>query len=220
MNVNFILFTDGSVRRFDGHSATAYGVVVLDVVTKRYTTFSGTLASDSIVYAEAWAIYRGLQFINKTCSARDEKPSVLVVTDNKLNVSILTDYIPNQWNLSNWNKWRKKDGSRVKNQEVYQNIVELIMDHDISAKFIHINSHLNTSEWRVIQAKLKDVGVKLDKDLCKVFVKMNAIADKLATDATMAEKIRIREEGSDGSDDSSNPMRRYPRRNIDRRISV
>lgn len=196
VNVNFILFTDGSVRRFKDNdkrkTVSAYGVVVLDVLTKRYTTFSGSLGTDSIVYAEAWAIYRGLQFINKSCKKRMVKPTVLVVTDNKLNVSILSDYIPNLWDLSNWNCWRKRDGSKVKNQEVYQNIMELIIDNDLQVRFTHINSHLSSGDWKMIQNKLKDSGINLDKELCKIFVKMNNLADNLATGITLEQKETIR----------------------------
>lgn len=192
MKVNFILFTDGSVRRFDQSKiASAYGVVVLDCITKRYTTFGGNLDTDSIVFAEAWAVYRGLQYINKICKRRSAKPAVLVVTDSKLNVSILTDYIPNHWDLSDWDHWKKKDGGHVKNQEVYQNILELIMDNGLTVRFMHIKSHLKMNEWHLIDAKAKDIGVDLKKSICKLFMKMNNLADETATELTQQQKDKL-----------------------------
>lgn len=188
MKVNFILFTDGSVRHFDGQTASAYGVVLLDCDAKRCTKFGGPLKSNSIVFAEAWAVYRGLQYINKICKYRSSKPNVLVVTDSKLNVSILTDYIPNQWDLSDWNHWKKKDGERVKNQEVYQNIMELIVDNNLKVRFMHIHSHLKINEWQLIQSKASSIGVDLKKDICKLFVQMNQLADETATEITQSKK--------------------------------
>ena len=125
--MNYILFTDGSVRRLrTGECISGYGIVVVDTTTKQYTCFGGDIRTTSIVYAEAWAIYRGLHFISKITKTRNVKPHVLVVSDSKLNVSILGDLIPNTWDLSDWDNWKKKDGSPVMNQELYRDIVELI----------------------------------------------------------------------------------------------
>ena len=112
MKVNYILFTDGSVRRLrTGECISGYGIVVVDTTTKQYTCFGGDIRTTSIVYAEAWAIYRGLHFISKITKTRNVKPHVLVVSDSKLNVSILGDLIPNTWDLSDWDNWKKKDGN-------------------------------------------------------------------------------------------------------------
>lgn len=192
MKVNFILFTDGSVRRFHkDQTVSAYGVVVLDCTTKRYTKFGGKLHTDSIVFAEAWAVYRGLQYIHTMCKRRSVKPTVLVVTDSKLNVSILTDYIPNHWDLSDWNHWKKKDGGKVKNQEVYQNILELIVDNGLTVRFMHIKSHLKMNEWHLIDSKAKTIGVDLKKSICKLFMKMNNLADETATELTQQQKEKL-----------------------------
>ena len=192
MKVNFILFTDGSVRRFHkDQTVSAYGVVVLDCTTKRYTKFGGKLHTDSIVFAEAWAVYRGLQYIHTLCKRRSVKPTVLVVTDSKLNVSILTDYIPNHWDLSDWNHWKKKDGGKVKNQEVYQNILELIVDNGLTVRFMHIKSHLKMNEWHLIDSKAKTIGVDLKKSICKLFMKMNNLADEMATELTQQQKEKL-----------------------------
>lgn len=193
MKINFILFTDGSVRIFDEHRVSAYGCVVLDVSTKRYTTFGGPMKqSDSIVYVEAWAIYRGLQYINKICKQRSVKPNILIVSDSKLNVEIMTHYIPKVWNLNDWDNWRKTDGSKVKNQELYRNIVELIIQNNLHVKFIHIHGHTTEREQSKVYKELKHADIKVPQKLCKVFVKMNAIADEIATDITMAKKTAIK----------------------------
>lgn len=201
MKVNFIIFTDGSVRRFDGKVASAYGVVVLDCRTKKYTQFGDRLKTNSIVYAEAWAVYRGLQYINRICHDATSKPTVLVVTDSKLNVSIFTEYIPHRWDLSNWGEWRKTDGSYVKNQDIYRDTVELIHDNHMFVKFLHINSHTSNIDWEMIRMKASDIGIDLKKGVCKMFVDMNQRADQLAAGITLEMKNKkrgIRENESTG----------------------
>lgn len=188
MEVNFIIFTDGSVRRFDDKVAAAYGVVVLDYSTKTYTKFGDRLKTVSIVYAEAWAVYRGLQYINRICNKNSMKATVLVVTDSKLNVSIFTEYIPKRWDLSDWDNWRKTDGSYVKNQNIYRNIVELIHNNHMVVRFLHINSHKPDIEWKIVQKKAEDNGIHLKKGVCKVFMKLNTEADKIASGITQEMK--------------------------------
>ena len=44
MKVNYILFTDGSVRRLrTGECISGYGIVVVDTTTKQYTCFGGDI---------------------------------------------------------------------------------------------------------------------------------------------------------------------------------
>ena len=197
MKVNYILFTDGSVRRLrTGECISGYGIVVVDTTTKQYTCFGGDIRTTSIVYAEAWAIYRGLHFISKITKTRNVKPHVLLVSDSKLNVSILGDLIPNTWDLSDWDNWKKKDGTPVLNQELYRDIVELIYDNEMRVRFIHINSHLDDAAYKTIKKKLQEVDVKLDNDIAKLFVMMNNMADETATSITQERKESIRDRSS------------------------
>ena len=58
MNPGYIVFTDGSVRRWTDPSgksmdAGSYGVVALDLSTMKYTKFGGRLNCKSAAYAEA-----------------------------------------------------------------------------------------------------------------------------------------------------------------------
>lgn len=188
MTPDFVIFTDGSVRRYpDQKVYSGYSVVVLNLQSKQYTGFCGALNTSSIVYAEAWAVYRGLQYINKICKPIGLKPSVLVVTDNKLNVTILSDYIFNTWDTSDWGRWKKTDGSLVKNQEVYRNIIKLINRGHMSVRYCHINSHLEESDWKRIRSKLLDIDIDANQGMCKLFIQMNQIADEMATEITASQ---------------------------------
>lgn len=190
MKPNFIIFTDGSVRKwYDGKEKTpkncaAYGVVILNVSTMQYTKFGGELNTSSSAYAEAHAIYRGLQYTNGVCTKKDIDPEVLVITDNKLNVDILTNYIKHSWDLSNWSNWKKADGTPVKNQQTYRHILELIDSGNIMLRIVHMNSHQPLSYVSTLISKLKTDGVNIDEKTARLFVDMNAMADTVASNIT------------------------------------
>ena len=200
MKPNYILFTDGSVRRWkdpitkEQLTAGSYGIVVLDIATMRYTEFGSRLKTSSSIYAEAWAMYRGLQYINGICVRRRVKASILLVTDNKINVEILTKYVKGSWDMSDWNHWKKSDKSPVKNQELYRDILTLIGSNNIQLKVVHINSHLPSGSAEVIQEKLRKFGVTVNVDTANLFQEMNERADKVATDITTSEMMHIKSE--------------------------
>ena len=188
MKIDYILFSDGSVRKMKYGDLTGYGCVIVNMKTKQYTAFGGEMSSGSIAYAEGWAIYRGLQFINSFRKNKDKKQHILVVTDSKLTISILTDYIPNVWDVSDWNHWKKKNGTSVLNQDLYRNIVDLINRGNMKVRFVHMNSHLKDDEWKVLQKKMKEQNVDATDRSAKLFVQMNRLADEIATDITLRKK--------------------------------
>lgn len=185
MKPDYILFTDASVRldRTDHSNVSAYAAVVLNVKSKQYTVISGPLENRSISFCEAWAIYQGLRYLCKIHRENKLKHSkILVVTDSKLNVQILTDWIQNVWDTSDWYHWKKKSPGEIKNQDLYRKIVPLLNDGRFKVKIVHINSHSekNKTKQAKIFAKLVDADVKLDKETMRLFVKFNALADETA----------------------------------------
>lgn len=199
MNPGYIIFTDGSVRRWTDSSgksmdAGSYGVVALDLSTMKYTKFGGRLNCNSAAYAEAWAIWRGLQYINGVCMRREEEPSVLVVTDSKINYEALSKYVKGSWDLSDWANWKKSSGGSVKNQDLYRNILTLIGTNGIKWRVVHVNSHLKESDYLHVMAQLRQAGVSVDERTAKLFIYMNRLADEVASSITLKEKNMERSE--------------------------
>lgn len=190
LHPDYILFTDGSLRtdnKGKNKRYSAYGFVILNVKTQKYVKFGGRLATDSIVFAEAWAIYKAIAKLVKVIKGKDV--SVVLVTDSKLNVQILRDYIPNRWNTSDWFNWIKTDGEKVKNQTLYRRIYNILLDNkNINLKIVHINSHKALDDYKFIITKLADSGVKINKETAKVMIKMNAIVDDIASSETLTMK--------------------------------
>lgn len=189
MRPDYILFTDASVRKNKIKTFAGYSYVGLNVTTGNYTTYSGSLNNESIVFAEAWAIYSGLLYIIKS----NPTANILVVSDSKLNVDILTQYIPKgMWDMSGY-VWKKSNGKPVKNQKLYKGIMNLLRYSSGKIKFIHINSHKNISDITDIINKFKKYNVTMNGDTAKVFLQMNSLADILATTVTDKMKNKVKE---------------------------
>lgn len=195
MKPNFIIFTDGSVRQWkergssDKMTVAGYGVVIIDMTTQKYTSFGGPIRTTSIPFAEAWAAYRGLQFMNGICKKQVIKPKAVIISDNKGVVSTFTEYIPYCWDISDWKHWKRVDGSSVKNQEVFRSILTLMSDNGMRVKFAHINSHVKQENWEAISKKLNYAGITCSEHISKLFLDMNSLADKTASDITFNLKI-------------------------------
>ena len=183
----YIVFTDASMRRGQGTGARSYcgyGVVILNTETRQYTEFGAELGGNTVAFGEAWAIYRGIQ------KARDlihdnEETSILVVTDSKLNVQILSVYIPYVWDTTDENNWKKKDGLPVRNQDVYKRIVHMLEDNPhMKVRITHINSHLSQKEWPRTKKKLEKYGIIADSKTAQMFMEMNGRADEIAQSIT------------------------------------
>lgn len=195
---DLIMFTDGSVRQWTGPdgrpmNSASYGVVVLNTHTTKYTIFGGELQTLSSATAETIAYYRGLKYVRKmrkrSQKHRETIKNILVVTDSKLNVDIFHNDIPESWSVKN-GVWRKSNGSAVRMQAIYEKILELIQDMGICIKFVHINSHLRSSDWKDVQNKLAKSGVHVTENAAKMFIQMNGIADRTATEITQSAKVK------------------------------
>lgn len=181
---DYMIFTDGSVRRSGKISYAGYGCIVLDVKHQVYEMFSGSINSSSIVYCEAFAIYQGLRWIRRLLSRTDKHHvNVLLITDSKLNVQILTEWIPNKWDLSDYQNWKTSADKLVQNQALYRRILALLEDQKIKLGFLHINSHLKSNIETVlqIQTKAEKSNVKLSESVTRLMIEMNRKVDELAT---------------------------------------
>ena len=198
MKPDYILFPDGSQRRNQDKIYSGYGMVILNTSTRKYTTFSGYLATNSVVFAEAWAIYQGLRFLEfkrRSGCLVSKTPRVLVLSDSKLNMDIFNIYIPYAWDISDPHKWKKRDSSLVKNQELYRNILHMINDCGYNVKFAHINSHIrgNEKQLRKVQDKLKEkYSVQVSYDVMELFSDMNDLADQAAKNETLTAMMQDR----------------------------
>ena len=104
----------------------------------------------------------------------------MVVTDSKLCVNILTDYIP-KWDTSDWNDWKTKKGQSVKNQDIYKRIVRLLENYpDVHFRITHIHGHQGKSNEGKIRKDLMKHGITPTDAAVSTFRRMNAMADRLA----------------------------------------
>ena len=190
----YIVFTDASLRRNKTRSYCAFGVVVLNLKTLEYASFGAELGCRTVTFGEGWAVYRGIQAVCSIVDRKRKDPAqVLVVTDSKLTVKVLSEYIPFVWDTKDWENWKKVDGSPVKNQGLYRKIVALINDHpEIHSRIAHINSHQSHDDWEKIQSKLKKYGINTDPKTTRVFMNMNTLADSICQGIT--KKMRDEEE--------------------------
>lgn len=194
--VKYIIFTDASRRTgFSNRQYCGYGVAVLNLETHNYITFGGELSDRSVVFCEAWAIYRGLVKVTELID-KDKSTRVLVVTDSKLNVDILSRWIPYAWDLSDWKHWRKSDGTLVKNQDLYRRIILFMKDHpELRASITHMNSHLGDQDWPKVKKKLQMYRVNVERETAQMFMFMNGVVDQIAQNITTAMRDRENRDG-------------------------
>jgi len=159
--------------------------VILNTANNEYTSFGGPLGNQSVAHCEAWAIWSGLLKTKEIIESRPDNKlcRVLLISDSKLNVLALSKYL-SSWDISDWKHWKKHNSEdQVKNQDLYRRILELVFNCErMKLKVTHINSHLKEDDWQTIQAKLSKFGVTADENTSKLCLKMNALADSIASD--------------------------------------
>lgn len=192
MKPDLVIFTDGSLRRWNEKTrhpeiAASFGVIVLNVHTQKYTSFGSEVNTNSSIMAESMAYYRGLQYAVKL-KKKQKINNILIVTDSKINVDVFHEFIPNVWDISG-KVWKKQDGRPVKMQSIYQKILTLIDGHGLTVRFVHITSHNKKSDWKNVQKKLENSGIRVSNDIAKLFIQMNDLADKIATDITSKARV-------------------------------
>ena len=180
----YIVFTDASYKIFDGRGYCGYGVVIVNHETGNYTEFGGDLSDHTIVFGESWAILQGVRKVLDIISkSPDPSGKVLVVTDSKLCVNILTHYI-NRWDLSNWDNWKTLKGKPVKNQEIYRKIVTLIQKYpEVRFRITHMHGHMGKKHENKIKEDLRSYGINPTDEAVDTFRRMNAKVDRIAQSA-------------------------------------
>lgn len=186
---DYIIFPDASVKRSGTVCYSGYGTVILNTRTNKYVIISGELSKSSTVYCEAWAIFRGMQFVEYV-RKKGQRLKILVVSDSKLNVTAFSEWIPHTWDLSDYTNWKKRDGSPVKNQKLYRMILKVINNGYYKFRIVHINSHSDKkSELRErIRKKMKSNKINISESTLSTFIQMNDLADKAANEAATNQK--------------------------------
>lgn len=183
----YIIFTDASFKQKHSKSFCGYGVIIINTETNYYAGRSGTLGDKSIVYGEGWAILEGIEQVIslvKKLPTKKRDCQVLVVTDSKLSVNILTKYWK-KWDTSDWFNWKLPDGKPAKNQEIYRQILELKRKNShIKFKFVHMHGHLGKKNEEKIRKDLESFGIRATDDAVALFRAMNEKVDTLAQSIT------------------------------------
>jgi len=185
MQPDYIIFPDASEKRSGKKKYSGYGVVILDIRNNKYFTVNGEMNNRTLPYCEGWAIYSGLQYVERVRKP-EERLKVLIVSDSQTNVNALTVWLHKSWNLSDYNNWLKRDGTPVRNQKLYRKILALILDGHYKVKIVHFRSHSknNPKMRKLIKSELKANKIKINDETLDVFIQMNQLADDLACEAS------------------------------------
>lgn len=187
MKPDIIMFPDASLRRMRKNTNityAGYGVVLLNLANGKYFTISGTLSKDSIVTCEAWAIYQGLRMVEylRKQGVVPKHIKVAIFSDSKVNIEALTEWIYHNWDLSDYYNWVKRNKDIVKDQDIYRKILKVLGRGHLKVRFVHIHSHVKTSDMvKQIKKSLDADSVHISDDTLKQILKFNELADTLAT---------------------------------------
>ena len=179
--LQYIVFTDASYKKRDGRGYCGYGVVIVNMETRQFTEFGGDLSDHTIVFGESWAILKGVQKALELMknSSHKMKGRVLIVTDSKLCVNILTNFIP-RWDTSE-ETWKTLSGKPVKNQEIYKRITTLLGKYpDVEFRITHVHGHLGKKFEYKIRRDLEKHGINPTDETVTAFRRMNARVDAIA----------------------------------------
>lgn len=179
--IRYVVFTDASYKKTENRGYCGYGVVIVNMQSNCYTSFGGDLSDHTIVFGESWAILKGvertLELINQSS---DPTGDILIVTDSKLCVNILTRLI-NMWDTSDWENWKTMRGKPVKNQEIYRRIIRAIRKYPkIRFRITHMHGHIGHKYEDKIRKDLSKYGLNPTDETVSTFRKMNAKVDAIA----------------------------------------
>lgn len=177
---DYIIFTDGSVRRKYYRQYAGYGVVLYNCDSKEYASFGGELGNRSVLFSEMYAIHRAVSTISDKIGLK-RNASVLILGDNK---DALAEYRTCLYRVRS-SKYCHDD---VYSGFQYGNLVEItvknILHHpNIGYKFAHINAHKDVDlsyDRELIRYKLKNAGYRINHTTAKAIIKMNDMADHIA----------------------------------------
>lgn len=181
--MDYMIFSDASLgnnKRYP-EKVCAYSVAVLNLATNKYAVLTEFLGEHTINYGEMYGIYRGFQILNTVTKNLDRNIKVAVVSDSKVSITTLSDYV------YRWDKrgkiWKRTNGEPVKNQKLIQFIYDKFIDNPkFSIKFIHMNSHKSYDDVGYMIKRLeKHYHISLNKKTAETFIDLNALVDKNAT---------------------------------------
>lgn len=187
MTPDYIIASDASLKRVGSECYPSYAAVIMNCATNKYITISGPLGMDkSIVYAEGYAAYQGLRYLNGLLKHEDKNANVLVISDSKLTVMALTDWVHNAWDTTDWYNWKKSNGDPVSNQGLYRRILHVMEHGKMNVKITHVNGHSlrDKKKQNMIHNKLTRNGINLSRISMLVLLRMNDMADNAATAIT------------------------------------
>lgn len=184
MKPDYIVFPDASVKLSGKKRYGGYGVVVLERKSKQYLTEQNELHGKTVPYLEGYAMYRGLQLVSRFHKGNDAR-SILVVSDSKTVVDAFNIWMHRSWNMSDYENWKKRDGTPVQNQKLYRMILDWSVTHSYKLKVVHIRSHTerNPALRDTIRKKLQTYKVRVNDTTLDTIIRMNRLADQLANDA-------------------------------------
>jgi ribonuclease HI len=103
--------------------------------------------------AELYAIYKGIQQVNKN----DKSIDIIVYSDSEYSIKSLTVWI------KTWKKngWKTANNKPVLNQDIIMKLDELIIKHKGNVSFIHVRSHTGAKDY---ESAHNDIVDKLAKN--------------------------------------------------------
>ncbi len=119
------MFTDGACSINPGPG----GYAAILRYNGREKIFSGGEANTTNNKMELMAVITGLEVLKERCD-------VTIYTDSKYVVDGITKGWVKAWRA---NGWKKKDGKRAKNPELWERLLNLIDQHEV--KFVWIKGH-------------------------------------------------------------------------------
>ena len=185
--LDYLIVSDASVKyhKQNGlHDYAAYATYILNLHDKTYVGEADELIDRTIQYAEAYAVYRGIKLLS-TLTNPDAR--IIVVSDNNNVISALGKWTRDgTWNLQDRDYWRKNDGSPVANQDVYRHAMDAEKYFNTPIRYVHIHSHLSSSvtSHKKICREFAEYGVNIDTSTASVLLRLNAMADFMATTLT------------------------------------
>lgn len=173
------LFTDASIKKIQDETIGCSGVIATigdQFVDKELALIRDTTNGDS----EIKAIELG---VNMALLYKDKVKHINLFSDSKTSICGLREWIFNWVTSSTGNILEKSDGQPVKNQSVYINIINTIIDNDLRINFYHQVGHVNLSKPDSLE-RAKDLFIKynyiqcdVDIDLIKKISHINILVD-------------------------------------------
>lgn len=201
------IFTDGSIYNnmetgetigcagtlLVGNVSNGFGIINDDYTILRNTTNNET---------EITAIYIGVRMAIDYIKHTGYNPTFNLFSDSKICVLGLREWIYNWIRCMNNGIMYNSNGTPVKNQEIFKNIVQLILDNNLCIKLFHQKGHVTKSDASLRNAmdvfnvsnKLNVKDLSLISAISKYNNDVDSITKTLLTEAIRSGEFNIRHE--------------------------